>query len=184
MAKSEQVLIRITPERKDEWESELEDSRFSSLAEFIRFAVNNEIDGNHDNSEIVTDTFREVIENKSKDIDSHHSEVIKRLNGIEAAINGVQEEMGGFATVAEDMIIETLPIIDETDFFSDDASPPYDQDVQSEMYEDSMSAEQVADELDVPVEPVRRTLQQLAMKSGRIQVGTGDNSERRYHINV
>ena len=123
------------------------------------------------------------MKNKSKDSDSHHSEVIKRRNGIEAAINGVQEGMCGFATVAEDMIIETLPIIDETDYFSDDASPPYDQDVQS-MYEDAMSAEQVADELDVPVEPVRRTLQQLAMKSGRIQVGTGDNSERRYHINV
>ena len=181
--KSEQVLIRITPDTKDEWQSALDESRFTSLAEYIRFAVNNEIDGRHETSEPSTEAFADVLSDTTEDLDEHHQSVMERLEGIEAAINGVQEDMGGIVEVAEDEIIEVLPVIDRSDIEIDIESEHPDN--ASKTYAMAKSAEDVAQELGYPVEPVERTLEQLAMKSERVKFSRGTRGkERRFHLDV
>jgi len=181
--KSEQVLIRITPDTKDEWQSALDESRFTSLAEFIRFAVNNEIDGRHEVSEPSTEAFADVLSDTTEDLDEHHQSVMERLEGIEAAINGVQEDMGGIVEVAEDEIIEVLPVIDRSDI-EGDLNPEH-PDNASKTYDMAKSAQDVAQELGYPVEPVERTLEQLAMKSERVKFSRGTKGkERRFHLDV
>jgi hypothetical protein len=188
MAKSEQVLIRITPERKDEWESELEDSRFSSLAEFIRFAVNNEIEGRGSGSEVDTDTFAEVLDDTNEGIEGHHNAVMKRLSAIESAVGGVQEDLDGLVDVGQNEIVELLPTIKPTDYQDDDGFPitgSPTENINDRIYDDAMSASDVADRLGYPTEPVKRTLQRLSMKSERVEnLYNRDTEVEVYYLNV
>ena len=186
--KSEQVLIRLTPDTKDEWNSALEESRFTSLAEFIRFAVNNEINGNHGGSDVDTSTFEEVLDDTNEDIEGHHNAVMKRLSAIESAVGGVQEDMDGLVDVGQNEIIEVLPSISPTDYQNEDGVVPIGDptaNVNDLIYEDALTAEDVAGRLDYPTEPVKRTLQRLAMKSERVEhLYSRDTEEEVYYLNV
>ena len=185
--KSEQVLIRITPDTKDEWQSALDESRFTSLAEFIRFAVNNEIHGRHDGAEVDTEALEDGLNETSESLRNHHDSITERLESIEAAITGVQDELGGSVSVAESEIIQAIPSLHKEAYWENTENPQTPVDKPEgwgkEMWEDSVSAEKIAEKLDYPTQPVRRTLQNLTMKSDRVFSLTYDN-ETRFHINV
>jgi hypothetical protein len=184
--KSEQVLIRLTPDTKSEWNSALEESRFTSLAEFIRFAVNNEIDGR--GSESNTGAFEDLLDDTNEDIEGHHNAVMKRLNAIESAVGGVQEDLDGLVDVGQNEIIEVLPSINPTDYQNEDGVVSIGDptaNVNDLIYEDALTAEEVASRLDYPTEPVKRTLQRLAMKSERVEhLYSRDTEEEVYYLNV
>ena len=179
------MLIRITPERKDEWEDELEESPFTSMAELIRFAMNNEINGRDSGSEGATSTFKEVMEEQSGDLDSHHRDVMRELNALQSAVGGIQEELDSMVEIGQDEIIEQLPVIQHSDYQEDGSIPVGpNKNINDMIYNDAKSPEEVARSLDYPVQPVERTLQRLVMKSDRIEsLYSRDVEEERYYIN-
>jgi hypothetical protein len=172
--KSEQVLIRITPERKEEWEAVAEEHGYST-SEFVRFAVDNWIQGQTAGNEATATVDPESVADAVEDVIQEHTETVtERLSAIEAAVSGVQEEVGtgGQGTVAAELIFEGLPNILHFRKNVDEVAA------------DAKTAEEVAADIGVPAPPVRRTLERLDLESERVHSVEFDNGERGYFTDV
>jgi hypothetical protein len=191
MGKDAQVLIRVEEETKKEWQRAAEEKGFRGLSGFIRFAVNNEIEGRDDNGSVGdTDAFADVRDDVVDSVGDHHQAVIGRLGAIEAAVSGIQSELDDGVDVGQGIVVEALPALDESEYLTDGTKgrlDPEAPDIPSKMYKDAVGPETVAREIGAPTDPVRRTLERLAMKSERVQFLRGsreDHDERRYYLDA
>lgn len=195
--KTEQVLIRVTPETKEEWAQEAEDRGFRGLSGFVRFAVNNEIDGraaeggtvekgDEARDDLTLEDAVEAIEEAKRDMDD-------RLRNVETAVGSLHDELenadGG--TVAPELVTEHLPSVKlrrMRDDVEDPSSVPpeerYRRPTDEEIAAEAKTPEEIADEIGVPTPPVRRTLEKMALKSERVDSHEDENGKQRYFANV
>jgi hypothetical protein len=179
--KSKQVLVRLTPERKQDWDEEAE-ARGQSLSEFVRHTVDDRVEGRHEgttdsiDAEAITEAVEAAIENHTEEVDS-------RLSSVEAAVNGLQEELDGSGkgTVAAELIFEELPNF--SPYTKDDDGQPVTR-PDEEVADEAKSPEELAGDIGVPVGPVRRTIEKLDVESERIYSIEMDNGQRRYFSDV
>ena len=169
--KSEQILVRVTPNRKQRWQEQADEEGFG-LSEFVRHAVENEIDGRGSgdgdslDTEAVNDAVSEAVANEIQPIQ-------QQLSSITGAIEGIQEEVGGDSgTVAAELVMDATPSVKRTRVGDDEW----------EIDGEPATPQAIAEEIGVPTPPVRRTLENLAVKSEYIQSIEEDNGERRYYV--
>jgi hypothetical protein len=119
--------------------------------------------------------------------------VDQRLAAIEATLETVQEDIEGDegGTVARDMLIGHIPNVDlrrVRDDIDDPSSVPPDErhrrPTDDEIREEAKTPDEIADDIGVPTPPVRRTLEQMALKSERVYSHETESGQRRYFVNV
>lgn len=189
MAKDKQVLIRVDETTKKEWEKAADERGFRGMSGFIRFAVNNEIEGRNTEAEITADNpFGDILGDESLEdtvdrVDSKMGTMNRRLSAIEAAIETIQDDLDteGEGTVAAELIFEGLP--NTSPYKKNDSGRPVDKS-RDELAEQAKSPEDVAGDIGVPPSPVKRTLERLAIESERVKSVELDNGERRYFADV
>jgi hypothetical protein len=193
MAKDAQILIRVEPDTKEQWEQEADERGFRGLAGFVRFAVNNEIDGRHTESGTADDTVNFDIEDAveaAEQANKRTRTIDDRLGAIEAAVDSLQDEItdedGG--AVAPELVTDTLPTQSpnkrvESDTEDGKGYKTVRKSV-SELRKHAMKPEDVADELGVSVPPVRNTLERLDLKSGRVKSVEYEDGQRGYFSDV
>lgn len=151
--KDETVAVRVTEERKENWEQAAEE-RGMTTGDFVRFAVMNEIDGRG------TDEA-----NVSVDLDPIENE----LDSLQTDVTAIVDQL---ATVTEELESDdTLPEGAELNIEAVDiiaTLPEREELPKSEAYKTGLSPEDVSEKLGVPVEPVKKALRNLASKSGRV----------------
>jgi len=181
--KSEQVLIRLTPNRMEDWEEAEEERGCSSLSEFVRMAVDNEIEGRNRGIGGGSIDPTEITEAVEEGLSDHTEELTQRLSSIEGAIEGLQDDIGeeGERTVESDLVFEYLPNFDPYTRDDDGNKVPKPEE---EVVKVAKTPEEVAGEIGVPTPPVRRTIEQLDLQSERVYSKELDSGQRRYFIHV
>lgn len=182
--KTKQVLIRVSPDTKEDWEDAAEDGGFRGLSGFIRFAVNNEIEGRNGGRDTTVEIDTEDIVDAVEDaVTDHTREITRRLSSIEGAIEGLHEELDGKGegTVAAELVFEGLP--SASPYKRDDDGQKVEKS-HDELVAQSKPPAEIADEIGVPTAPVKRTLEQLDLESERVYSVELADGERRYFGHV
>lgn len=170
--------MRLTPERKETWRA-MAEKRGYGLSEFVRHAVDNEIEGRNGtpssvDGDDVAEAVGEVLDERLGDVDG-------RLSAVESAVTSLQDEVGDDGgSVSEGLVFEELPnvAIRERNDGGEKVTRSEDE-VRSE----AKTAAEVAADIGVPVAPVRRTLERMAVESERVRT-TEHGEEVFYFANV
>lgn len=178
------VQVRVTDERKEQW-NDAADERGMSLSDFLRLAVTNEIngrsgDGSTGGGEVTVDTSAvadELVAVRDR-LDRIESEVNYTNEQLATATDDVPSEARASFGVAE--LIEVLP--QKPKLSPDHPNVGVDR---TKADKEGLRPPEVADRLDAPVESVRKSLANVASKSGRVvSVTVHDKDDVVYFKNV
>lgn len=164
------VQVRVTDERKEEWNNAA-DERGMSLSDFLRMAVTNEIKGRGGDADgsVTVDTSPvaaelEAVTNRLMELEDAVTYANDQLETLSEG-DAVPDEMKASLSASE--LIRVLP--DEPDDLEIDPPTMVGTELNHTVAQnEGATPEDVSDKLNVPVTVVRESLRNLARKSGRI----------------
>lgn len=177
-----QINFTLSHEKKEKWEKHLEDSpEHTSMAQFIRFAVQKQIiESNRDSeptdaSGIAGETAIEI-NDRTKQIKSRLEQLSEQVERVEQSLDNPPEEV---IELSGD-VLEVLPTEVELSQTQHSAMPAEDVPVVVDGIVQTGRPEDIADHLSVDTYRVRMSLNQLTEDTGLVKSMPVDGEQRYY----
>lgn len=152
------VTIRVTEDRKERWKEAAEERGLSSLTDFVRLSMENEI-GGRDRGMPTDDLDVDLSDDTLERIDDRTGAIEDRLDDLADAVADLAEEGREQSLIAEDLVLDTLPPMSDVTAAEEYGDDPVDV---------AMTAVDIAEELDADVDAIERTLGQLRLRTERL----------------
>jgi len=176
--KTEQVLVRLTEDTKEEWERRADKNGYS-VPELVRHAVN-EFESSSGDSDVSVDM--DPVVDTVESVDERTQSIEQQLSLLNEAVSGLKETVEGeVSDIEQQEILEHLPEKSELTY-------PAQTGGEEVRYQETPRATDIAHKIDPedpPIGAVTRTLEQLALQSPRVKSRTfNDGDERGYYLDV
>jgi hypothetical protein len=166
----EHVTLRVTAEKKDEWEKYVENhSEAGNLSQFIRTAVRHKMKGQADDPQ---EPQQAIAHEQISEIADGINDLQTSVNSMEKRLNAIEQDMGVMQGMdVQDAVFNALP------------TPPKDMDPSDPVkyHEWAATVTEIAEETARPKSEIRQAIERLQEVSGQVQGRSGGPDDQTYY---